>query len=104
MIREILAWADVLDTWLKEHVGRLYNALLGVSLITSISASFTTISKAVGSPKDLTTLGVVVAFQIALLINQLAQLHHFREDRVARRAARLAEKTGALPAPDSGAD
>jgi hypothetical protein len=84
----IARWANRLDVWLKDHVGWPYNTLLGLALGLGISTTVKTIGTTLGSPKDLASLGVVLVFQVALLINQLAQLYQFREERRARRAAR----------------
>ena len=53
---------------------------------------------AVGSPQNLAALAVTVVFQVALLINQLGQLHEFRQAIHARREARRAAR-GAASAP-----
>ena len=99
MLGPVLRWAEWLDSWLKAHLGRPYNAVLTVGLITSISASFAALGKAVqapvSSPKTMALIAVTVLFQIMLLINQLAQLHRFREERREARAARKAKKAAA---------
>ncbi|HEY1751360.1 MAG TPA: hypothetical protein VGG29_08850 [Caulobacteraceae bacterium] len=84
----LLRVANWLDQWLKERVGWPYNTLLGLALGLGISTTVKTIAVDIGSPKQLATLGIALAFQTALLINQLAQLYQFREERRARRAAR----------------
>jgi hypothetical protein len=86
MVSALIRWADWLDTWLKASIGWPYNTLLGIGLGTGIAATMNAISQAAGSPKDLARHSATLVFEIGLLINQLAQLHHMREARRARRA------------------
>ena len=95
MIREIAEGAYRLDHWLKLRFGRLYTALLSVGLVGGIIASARSLFHAVGSPQNLAALAVTVVFQLALLINQLGQLHQFRQTVRARREARRLARGGA---------
>lgn len=98
MIREIAEGAYRLDHWLKSRIGRLYSALLSVGLVGGIIASARSLLHAVGSPQNLAALAVTVVFQVALLVNQLGQLHEFRQAVHARREARrIARKGAAAP-------
>jgi hypothetical protein len=97
MFSAAIRWADWLDTWLKANVGWPYNTLLGIALGTGIVAAVNQIQHELASPKNLALLGVTLVFQVALLINQLAQLHNFREERRARREARQARRKAQAP-------
>jgi hypothetical protein len=97
MFSAAIGWADWLDTWLKANVGWPYNTLLGIALGTGIGATVEKVQHELASPKNLAVLGVVLVFQVALLINQLAQLHQFREERRARREARRARRKAQAP-------
>jgi hypothetical protein len=92
MLGTVLRWADWLDDWLKAHLGRPYNTALGIALGLGIGASVNAIDRAfhakLVSWQTLAILAATVVFQLVLLINQLAQLHDFREETRQRRAAR----------------
>ncbi len=83
------AWR--LDEWLKARVGRLYTWILASSLVAGIVASGTNISHALSS-RSLAVEAATVVVQVALLVNQLAQLHGYRQAARERRAARKAAK------------
>jgi hypothetical protein len=99
MLGLILRWADWLDDWLKDHLGRPYNAALGVALVLGIGASAKSVNQAfharIVSLETLAVLAATVLFQIVLLVNQLAQLHDFNEEIRQRREARRAKKAAA---------
>jgi hypothetical protein len=99
MIREIAEGAYRLDHWLKLRIGRLYTTVLSIGLVGGIIASARTLFHTVGSPQNLAALAVTVVFQVALLINQLGQLHEYREAIRARREARRRARGGAAPSP-----
>ena len=88
MIGIVLDGAHWLDAWLKAHLGRLYNAALGVGLGLGISAAVAGVAKEIGSGVSELKIAGLVAFQLVLLVNQLAQLREFRDERRKRRAAR----------------
>ena len=85
-----LAWR--LDRFLKHTVGRPYNMALGAGLVLSIIATVRTIETQLSSRANLVGLGFAVLFEATLLINQLAQLHEFREAVRTRREARQTER------------
>jgi hypothetical protein len=98
MIGLVLDGAHWLDDWLKAHLGRLYNLVLGAGLGLGISAAVNSLQKEIGEGVGAWKLAGLIAFQLVLLLNQLAQLREFREIVRARRAARrAARKTGASP-------
>ena len=88
MIREIMRLAHRIDAWLRDHVGRPYTVILAIGLVYGIVASVRTLIHDAETRLDVFKLVVAVLFQIALLINQLAQFHEYREERAARRARR----------------
>jgi len=98
MLGLVLDGAHWLDDWLKAHLGRLYNMVLGVGLGLGISAAITSLHKEIGQGLGAWKLAGLIAFQALLLLNQLAQLRDFRNDVRARRAERkAARRTGANP-------
>jgi hypothetical protein len=88
MLGFVLDGAHWLDAWLKQHLGRVYNVVLGLGLGLGISAAVNTLTKEVGEGANAWKLGALIAFQALLLLNQLAQLREFREVVRQRRAAR----------------
>ena len=89
MIARLVLKAHQLDAWLHEHVGRLYTAILAWGLVLTIIETFRAIGRDLESDSgNVLTLLFAVAFQLALLINQLAQWHDLRERRRRRSAAR----------------
>jgi len=92
MLSFITSGAYELDKWLKEHFGRPYTILLGASLILGILAAGRNIEHNFGSTTDVAGSLFSVAVQIVLLINQLGQLHEYRQVIRGRREARKARK------------
>lgn len=95
MIRTLLVASHVIDAWLREHLGRPYLAILGVGLVLGIIATIGELSKEVSSGASIIKLLALVVFQVALLINQLAQFHDYREERRQRREAKRASANAA---------
>jgi hypothetical protein len=93
MLGFVLDGAHWLDAWLKEHLGRLYNLVLGAGLGLGISAAINELQKEFGQGASDWKLGGLIAFQALLLLNQLAQLRDFRQDVRQRRAARRANRS-----------
>ena len=88
MLGFVLDGAHWLDAWLKEHLGRVYNVVLGMGLGLGISAAVNSLTKELGAGVGVWKLAGLIAFQAVLLLNQLAQLRDFREERRLRREAR----------------
>jgi hypothetical protein len=89
MIGAIARGAYWLDTWLQEHVGRPYNALLGIGLVIEIIRGATELSVAVRSMQNLSGPIFQILLGAALLIHQLGALSHRLEARgEGRRAGR----------------
>src|SRR5713226_5359910 len=90
MLTILTRYAHWLDLWLHKHIGRPYEGILSIGLGLSIVASVTSLSHIIaagGAPLqgDLVKTGGIVVFQVALLINQLAQLDEHRARRRRRR-------------------
>ena len=96
MIRELTGAAHWLDHWLKINLGRPYTTILTIGLVTSIVATVRGLQHSIDSTAGLVVVGTV-AFQLALLINQLSQFHDYREAIRFRREARRRRKEGAAP-------
>lgn len=90
MIRLVLLASHRLDAWLREHLGRPYLALLGVGLVFGIIATVGELDHEIRSGSSVLKLGFLAAFQVALLINQLAQFHDYRQERRQRKQAKRA--------------
>ncbi len=88
MIRELTRLAHRLDAWLREHLGRPYTVVLAIGLVYGIIASVKALIHEAESRFDVFKLVTAVLFQLALLINQLAQFHEYRQEREARKARR----------------
>ena len=92
-IRGVTSLAYWMDQQLRERFGRPYRAVLSVGLVIGIVGTVESLSKAFSTTDIVAVVGTVI-FQAALLINQLAQMHEYRQERIARRKARKTE-----PAP-----
>ncbi|MGA0600960.1 hypothetical protein ACO2Q3_09670 [Caulobacter sp. KR2-114] len=94
MIATILKLSSALDAWLREHIGRPYLAALGVGLVLGIVAAFQDLMKDLGRHDSVVKLSLFIAFQAALLVNQLAQFHDYREERRRQREAKALRRAG----------
>jgi hypothetical protein len=88
MIGRIIVGAHWLDAWLQVHLGRPYRVVLAVGLVVGISASIHDLSRSVSSSTNILKIVGMVLFQLALLINQLAQFHEHRQRRRAPKHAK----------------
>ncbi len=88
MNRSIISGAHWLDAWLRLHLGRAYTGVLGAGLVLGIIASVNGLSHTVGSRTNILKVLGIVMFQVALLINQLAQFHDYRQERLRQRSVR----------------
>ena len=105
MVGRILEWAFQFDAWLKQHIGRPYTIVLGISLGIGISANVRSLEQMIESPAPpsadrLVALVGTALVQMALLINQLAQLHEYRQYVRQRRAERKELKAARQAAKD----
>jgi hypothetical protein len=79
MVRWLIKLCLVIDTWLQSHLGRPYNAVLGVGLIIEIVRRLSELPHHVESATHVVGVALVVLFEIGLLIHQVGALdHHFR--------------------------
>ncbi len=88
MIENLLQGSHALDAWLREHLGRPYLAILGIGLVLGIIATIGELGEEISSGSNVVKLLFLAAFQVALLVNQLAQFHDYREERRQRREAK----------------
>lgn len=93
MIATILKLSSTLDAWLREHIGRPYLAALWIGLVLGIIGAFDELAKDFSRHDNVVKLSLFIAFQAALLVNQLAQFHDYREERMRRREAQQEAKT-----------
>ena len=91
MIGAIARGAYHLDVWLQEHVGRPYNALLGIGLMIEIIRGATELLDHIQTAKNLTVPIFQIALGAALLIHQLGTLSHRLEARGEGRRGRRGE-------------
>jgi hypothetical protein len=98
---KLSARAYEFDQWLKARLGPPYTTILASSLGMGIVAAATNLGQLFSKPvtpsiASVATLLGAGVIQVVLLINQLAQLHEYRqfarERRAARREARAARK------------
>ena len=94
MLGYVLDGAHWLDAWLKAHLGRLYNLVLGAGLGLGISAAVNELQKELAQGGRAWKIAGLIGFQALLLLNQLAQLREFRRTVRERRAARRAAERG----------
>ncbi|HTW36283.1 MAG TPA: hypothetical protein VMD53_16800 [Rhizomicrobium sp.] len=91
MIGAIARGAYHLDTWLQEHVGRPYNALLGVGLVIEIVRGATELVASIDASRPLSWPIFHIALGLALLIHQLGALSHRLEARGEGRRGRRSD-------------
>jgi hypothetical protein len=83
MILAICRWADALDEWLQSRLGRPYNLVLGIGLVTEIIGQIGKVGSQLGSAPHLARTIVILAIEFALLLHQLGALSHHLERRKA---------------------
>jgi hypothetical protein len=86
MFQRLSRAAHELDEWLHQHAGRAYIAILGWGLVLSMIGSLTSLRHALVAGRAGLSPLLVLVFQTALLINQLAQWHDLHERRRRRKA------------------
>jgi len=94
MFRFLIEAAWRLDQWLKERVGRPYTILLAAVLVMGMVANIRAAILELRGGRNLPVIALTIALYAILLINQLAQLHEYRQAVRARREARKAGKAG----------
>jgi len=83
MLKPIAAGALWLDTWLQSHLGRPYNALLGVGLITELFRHIAELPSKFHLTGHLLGEAFAILFELALLVHQVGALSHRFEARAA---------------------
>jgi hypothetical protein len=89
MLNRLARAAHQLDEWLHQNAGRAYVAILGWGLVASIIGSLRLLGHALSTGGTGLSPLIVLVFQTALLINQLAQWHDLQERRRRRKEAAL---------------
>jgi hypothetical protein len=70
-----------LDTWLQEHLGRPYNALLGIGLVTEIVRQSVGLTAKISSVHAIAGQVLPILLEFALLVHQIGALSHRFENR-----------------------
>ena len=92
MITALIHAAHRLDLWLQATLGRPYNVLLSVGLITEIvRGTQETLAHRI-DPGRLVETGLVITMNLALLIHQVGALSHRLEARRAHREKRRSDR------------
>jgi hypothetical protein len=94
MFRGLANGAWRLDQWMKAHVGRTYTVILTVGLVASVSANVRQVEAAVSHAGNLAVIALTVVLDLILIVNQVAQLHEYRQARRERKAERKARPSG----------
>ena len=91
MILTICRWARWLDEWLQSHLGRPYNVLLSIGLVSEIVSQISRIGPRIHSAPTLVGSILILIVEFALLLHQIGALSH----RIERRRER--QGRGAAP-------
>ncbi len=86
MLMQVSLWARRADDWLQDKLGRPYNVLLGVGLVTEIVRGLSEVPHRLSHWRGFVALFLSLAMQIALLIHQVGALSHHMERRRRRKA------------------
>jgi hypothetical protein len=81
MILRICRWALWLDEWLQARLGRPYNFLLGVGLVTEIVGQLGRLGARLESAPTVLRSVLILAVELALLLHQIGALSHHMERR-----------------------
>jgi hypothetical protein len=76
-----------MDRRLRDRIGLPYRGLLSIGLMIGMSSSVTTLAHAFSTTNLIVAVATVV-FEVVLLINQLAQIYEYRQERRAHRRAK----------------
>jgi hypothetical protein len=74
MLHALTQAAHRLDTWLQATLGRPYRALLSVGLVIEIVHRLTEMPNHLKEASSLAWGGLIIAMNLALLINQLGEM------------------------------
>lgn len=86
MILQISRWARWLDEWLQARLGRPYNLLLGIGLVTEIIGQLGRLGQRLELAPSLLWTVLILLVEVALLLHQVGTLSHHIERRRDRRA------------------
>jgi hypothetical protein len=99
MILQICRWALWLDEWLQARLGRPYNVVLGIGLVSEIIDQVLRLGPRLHSAPTVLRVIPILAVEFALLLHQLGSLaHHMDRRRGGRGGHPVAE-----PATESAA-
>jgi hypothetical protein len=88
MIALIARLAYRLDQWLEQTLGRPYNVILGVGLVTEIVRRAVELPERLADRPRLIGEGLTMLMELALLIHQIGALSHHIERRGSGRRPR----------------
>ena len=80
----MLRWARWLDEWLQTKLGRPYNVVLGIGLVSEIVDRISHLTVRL-QPDKIVRDALVLAVEFALLLHQIGALSHHMERRRGRR-------------------
>jgi hypothetical protein len=83
----LIGWAYRLDEWLDRRFGRPYAILLVIGLTAEIGRRIAEFNFTQLTAGHIVAFAWLLALNLALLIHQLASLHHIRARRAAAKAA-----------------
>jgi hypothetical protein len=86
MIKGLIQGAAEADDWLDRRLGRPYAAILVIGLVAEIGRRIVELFEHRLDQMRLVQVAWLLALNAALLIHQLASLHHIRERRLSRGA------------------
>ena len=92
MILRICSWARWLDEWLQTRLGRPYNVILGIGLVSEIVDQLTQIGPRLRSAPTFARDLLILAVELALLLHQIGALSHHIERRRGGRGKAPPEK------------
>ncbi len=100
MFKQLTRGAAYVDDWLDRHLGRPYAIILSIGLVGEIGRRIAELLEHRPNVSHVVALAWLLALNGALLVHQLASLHHVRERRLRRTpGARDGENPALVPAP-----
>ena len=97
MITRICRWALWLDEWLQARLGRPYNILLGIGLVSEILEQVGHVRERFNSAPTLLRSLLISLVSLALLLHQVGALSHHMERRGRGRSRSGAKEAGQVP-------
>jgi hypothetical protein len=93
MFHAIALAAHRLDLWLQTRLGRPYNVILGVGLVTEIIHRLGELPRHAALEPGLLGAVALILVNLALLVHQIGEFSHHTGRARARRDARQARRT-----------